>query len=110
LHPDSRNTVSDEVLARAFIAFNALEYALTGKQSAVKQPLVSGGPYATLNDLWKRGWTRTLVDELLSPPDRTARAVPSGRSVPRYGLARVKETEAGDTFKRGRKQPPRALL
>ena len=109
LHPDSQNSVSKETLERAFVAFNDLEYALTGKRSVVSQPLLSGGPYANLNELWKRGWTRALVDELLSPPDRMERAVPSGRPSPRYALARVKEAEGGDKFTRGRKQPARRI-
>jgi hypothetical protein len=47
LHPDSRNSVSDEVLHKAWLAFRDLE-ALTYDKSKIPPPLP-----ADLNELWR---------------------------------------------------------
>jgi len=47
LHPDSRNSVSDEILHKAWLAFRNLE-ALTYDKSKVPPPLPK-----TLDDLWR---------------------------------------------------------
>jgi hypothetical protein len=69
LHPDSRMSTSDEMLARAFVLVANAEFALTGKRAHQVQPRLSVEPLTSLPGLYRRGWTKDLVRELLGSPD-----------------------------------------